>query len=149
MGTSSFGNDHFAAITGYGDYPLRQSHGYGTADSRIFNLKKRKKASHIPRLVPSSHSKLECVHMDLCGPMRMASINGKKYILVIVDDYSQFTWGIINNFSTARTPQQSGIVERHNRTLVEAARTMLMFSRLLEFLWAGLFLLLALPKIDQ
>nr|GEV92884.1 integrase, catalytic region, zinc finger, CCHC-type, peptidase aspartic, catalytic [Tanacetum cinerariifolium] len=30
--------------------------------------------------------------MDLCGPIRVASINGKKYILVIVDDYSQFTW---------------------------------------------------------
>ncbi|GJS34268.1 retrovirus-related pol polyprotein from transposon TNT 1-94 [Tanacetum coccineum] len=30
--------------------------------------------------------------MDLCGPMRVASINGKKYILVIVDDYSRFTW---------------------------------------------------------
>ncbi|GKE80919.1 retrovirus-related pol polyprotein from transposon TNT 1-94 [Tanacetum coccineum] len=32
------------------------------------------------------------MHMDLCGPMRVASVNGKKYILVIVDDYSQFTW---------------------------------------------------------
>ncbi|GKC65647.1 retrovirus-related pol polyprotein from transposon TNT 1-94 [Tanacetum coccineum] len=30
--------------------------------------------------------------MDLCGPIRVESINGKKYILVIVDDYSQFTW---------------------------------------------------------
>ncbi|GJX80436.1 retrovirus-related pol polyprotein from transposon TNT 1-94 [Tanacetum coccineum] len=30
--------------------------------------------------------------MDLCGPMRVASVNGKKYILVIVDDYSRFTW---------------------------------------------------------
>ncbi|GKC49288.1 retrovirus-related pol polyprotein from transposon TNT 1-94 [Tanacetum coccineum] len=30
--------------------------------------------------------------MDLCGPMRVASINGKKYILVIMDDYSRFTW---------------------------------------------------------
>ncbi|GJT56232.1 integrase, catalytic region, zinc finger, CCHC-type containing protein [Tanacetum coccineum] len=30
--------------------------------------------------------------MDLCGPMRVQSINGKKYILVIVDDYSRFTW---------------------------------------------------------
>ncbi|GKE63534.1 ribonuclease H-like domain-containing protein [Tanacetum coccineum] len=30
--------------------------------------------------------------MDLCGPMRMASINGKRYILVIVDDYLRFTW---------------------------------------------------------
>ncbi|GKF41176.1 retrovirus-related pol polyprotein from transposon TNT 1-94, partial [Tanacetum coccineum] len=30
--------------------------------------------------------------MDLCGPMRVTSINGKKYILVIVDDYSRFIW---------------------------------------------------------
>nr|GEZ26661.1 retrovirus-related Pol polyprotein from transposon TNT 1-94 [Tanacetum cinerariifolium] len=30
--------------------------------------------------------------MDLCGPMRVESVNGKKYILVIVDDYSRFTW---------------------------------------------------------
>nr|GEW53096.1 Gag-Pol polyprotein [Tanacetum cinerariifolium] len=30
--------------------------------------------------------------MDLCGPMRVASINGKKYVLVIVDDYSRYTW---------------------------------------------------------
>nr|GFC49719.1 integrase, catalytic region, zinc finger, CCHC-type, peptidase aspartic, catalytic [Tanacetum cinerariifolium] len=30
--------------------------------------------------------------MDLCGPMRVQTINGKKYILGIVDDYSRFTW---------------------------------------------------------
>ncbi|GKF23975.1 retrovirus-related pol polyprotein from transposon TNT 1-94 [Tanacetum coccineum] len=30
--------------------------------------------------------------MDLCGPMRIQSFNGRKYILVIVDDYSWFTW---------------------------------------------------------
>ncbi|GJW13356.1 retrovirus-related pol polyprotein from transposon TNT 1-94 [Tanacetum coccineum] len=30
--------------------------------------------------------------MDLCGPMRVERINGKKYILVIVNDYSRFTW---------------------------------------------------------
>ncbi|GJY96800.1 integrase, catalytic region, zinc finger, CCHC-type containing protein [Tanacetum coccineum] len=44
---------------------------------------KSKKVSHPPKLVPSDHSKLELLHMDLCGPMRVASINGKKYILVI------------------------------------------------------------------
>ncbi|GJS07397.1 retrovirus-related pol polyprotein from transposon TNT 1-94 [Tanacetum coccineum] len=149
---------------------------------------KSKKASHPLKLVPSDHSKLELLHMDLCGPMRVASINGKKYILVIVDDYSRYTWvyflhskdetpeiikkfiaqaqlnykakvckirtdngtefknatlkahyeklGIMQQFSTARTPQQNGVVERRNRTLVEAARTMLIFSRLPEFLWA-------------
>ncbi|GKB95282.1 retrovirus-related pol polyprotein from transposon TNT 1-94 [Tanacetum coccineum] len=149
---------------------------------------KSKKASHPPKLIPSDYSKLELLHMDLCGPMRVASVNGKKYILVIVDDFSRFTWvyflhskdetpeiikkfiaqaqlnykakvckirtdngtefknatlkahyerlGIMQQFSIARTPQQNGVVERRNRTLVEAARTMLIFSRLPEFLWA-------------
>ncbi|GJU81039.1 retrovirus-related pol polyprotein from transposon TNT 1-94 [Tanacetum coccineum] len=53
---------------------------------------KRKKASHPPKLIPSDYSKLELLHMDLCGPMRVALVNGKKYILVIVDDFSRFTW---------------------------------------------------------
>ncbi|GKD18553.1 retrovirus-related pol polyprotein from transposon TNT 1-94 [Tanacetum coccineum] len=39
----------------------------------------------------SIQEKLYLLHMDLCGPMRVESINGKKYILVIVDDYSKFT----------------------------------------------------------
>ncbi|GKE36819.1 retrovirus-related pol polyprotein from transposon TNT 1-94 [Tanacetum coccineum] len=30
--------------------------------------------------------------MDLCGPMRVESINGKRYVLVVVDDYSRYTW---------------------------------------------------------
>ncbi|GJU58998.1 retrovirus-related pol polyprotein from transposon TNT 1-94 [Tanacetum coccineum] len=53
---------------------------------------KSKKSSHPPKVVPSTHSKLELLHMDLCGPMWVTSINGKKYVLVIVDDYSRFTW---------------------------------------------------------
>ncbi|GJS27487.1 retrovirus-related pol polyprotein from transposon TNT 1-94 [Tanacetum coccineum] len=53
---------------------------------------KSKKASHPPKLILSDYSKLELLHMDLCGPMRVASVNGKKYILVIVDDFSRFTW---------------------------------------------------------
>nr|GEY49908.1 retrovirus-related Pol polyprotein from transposon TNT 1-94 [Tanacetum cinerariifolium] len=36
--------------------------------------------------------RLQLLHMDLCGPMRVASINGKRYVLVIVDDYSRYTW---------------------------------------------------------
>ncbi|GJT59519.1 retrovirus-related pol polyprotein from transposon TNT 1-94 [Tanacetum coccineum] len=46
---------------------------------------KSKKASLLPKLVPSIESKLKLLHMDLCVPMRVVSINGKKYILVIVD----------------------------------------------------------------
>nr|GFC20516.1 retrovirus-related Pol polyprotein from transposon TNT 1-94 [Tanacetum cinerariifolium] len=96
--------------------------------------------------------------MDLCGPMRVQSINGKRYVLVVVDDYSRYTWrvqldngtefknktlakffdevGIIQQYSAARTPQQNGVVERRNRTLVKAARTMLTFANLPPFLWA-------------
>nr|GFB67622.1 retrotransposon protein, putative, Ty1-copia subclass [Tanacetum cinerariifolium] len=53
---------------------------------------KRKRASHPPKPVPNSTQRLHLLHMDLCGPMRIASINGKRYILVIVDDYSRYTW---------------------------------------------------------
>ncbi|GJS71167.1 hypothetical protein Tco_0704008 [Tanacetum coccineum] len=41
---------------------------------------------------PKLKGQLNLLHMDLCGPMRVASINGKKYILLIVDDYSRYTW---------------------------------------------------------
>nr|GFB47645.1 putative ribonuclease H-like domain-containing protein [Tanacetum cinerariifolium] len=126
--------------------------------------------------------------MDLCGPMRVESVNGKKYILVIVDDYSRFTWvkflhskdktpmfiikflkmihvrlnvpvrriqtdngtefvnqtlrdyyeevGISHETSVARSLQQNGVVERRNRTLIKAARTMLIYAQALLFLWA-------------
>ncbi|GJV53966.1 retrovirus-related pol polyprotein from transposon TNT 1-94 [Tanacetum coccineum] len=53
---------------------------------------KIKKASFPPKLVPSTEPKLKLLHMNLCGLMRVESINGKKYILVIVDDYSRYTW---------------------------------------------------------
>nr|GEV50525.1 putative ribonuclease H-like domain-containing protein [Tanacetum cinerariifolium] len=94
----------------------------------------------------ASNKPLYLLHMDLCGPMRLESINGKRYVLVIIDDYSRYTWrvrtnngtefknktlakffdevGISQQFSAARTPQHNGVVERRNRTLVEAARTM-------------------------
>nr|GEW72253.1 retrovirus-related Pol polyprotein from transposon TNT 1-94 [Tanacetum cinerariifolium] len=53
---------------------------------------KRKRASHPPKPVPNSRQRLHLLHMDLCGPMRIASINEKRYVLVIVDDYSRHTW---------------------------------------------------------
>nr|GFC28070.1 retrovirus-related Pol polyprotein from transposon TNT 1-94 [Tanacetum cinerariifolium] len=53
---------------------------------------KSKKASHPPKPVPNSRQRLHLLHMDLCGPMRIASINGKRYVLMIVDDYSRYTW---------------------------------------------------------
>nr|GFD21028.1 ribonuclease H-like domain-containing protein [Tanacetum cinerariifolium] len=53
---------------------------------------KSKRASHPPKPVPNSRQRLHLLHMDLCGPMRIASINGKRYILVIEDDYSRYPW---------------------------------------------------------
>ncbi|GKE95534.1 retrovirus-related pol polyprotein from transposon TNT 1-94, partial [Tanacetum coccineum] len=149
---------------------------------------KSKKKPHKPKSKDTNQEKLYLLHMDLCGPMRVASVNGKKYILVIVDDYSRFTWvkflrskdetpdliikflkmiqlrlnvhvrrirtdngtefvnqtfreyyekvGISHETYVARSPQKNGVVERRNRTLIEAARTMLIYAKASLFLWA-------------
>ncbi|GJW20951.1 retrovirus-related pol polyprotein from transposon TNT 1-94 [Tanacetum coccineum] len=51
-------------------------------------LGKSKKSSHQPKAEDTNQEKLYLLHMDLYGPMRVESVNGKKYILVIFDDYS-------------------------------------------------------------
>ncbi|GKB43982.1 retrovirus-related pol polyprotein from transposon TNT 1-94 [Tanacetum coccineum] len=55
-------------------------------------LGKSTKKPHKPKSEDTNQEKLYLLHMDLCGPMRVASVNGKKFILVIVDNYSRFTW---------------------------------------------------------
>ncbi|GJZ07616.1 integrase, catalytic region, zinc finger, CCHC-type containing protein [Tanacetum coccineum] len=85
------------------------------------NFEKSKKSFHQPKADDTNQEKLYLLHMDLCGPIRVASINGK---------------GISHQTSVARTPLQNGIIERRNRTLVEAARTMLILSKAPLFLWA-------------
>ncbi|KAI3503609.1 hypothetical protein L1887_32055 [Cichorium endivia] len=146
------------------------------------------KVSHksIPEI--KSTQPLHLLHVDLCGPSTVPSMSGKRYILVIVDDYTRFTWvyflhqksetamelinfikyieiysgkivkaiqsdnggefknnlfddylisrGIDHNFSAPYTPQQNGVVERRNRTLCEAARSMLIFASLPQYFWA-------------
>ncbi|GKA36453.1 retrovirus-related pol polyprotein from transposon TNT 1-94 [Tanacetum coccineum] len=99
-------------------------------------LGKSTKYVHKPKTVNTILEVLHTLHMDLCGPIRVQSINGRKYILVIVDDYSRFTWvkflrtkDETPEKSVPQTPQQNDVVERRNRTLVEAARTMLIFSK--------------------
>lgn len=125
----------------------------------------------------STQISLKLLHIDLFGPIQTASLNGKRYDFVIVDDFYRFTWllflkhkdesfeafqnfckkvqnekssniiavrsdhggefenasfktffdecGISHKFSCARTPEQSGVVERKNRILQEMAWTML------------------------
>ncbi|GKA90605.1 retrovirus-related pol polyprotein from transposon TNT 1-94 [Tanacetum coccineum] len=79
LGTVRFRNDHIAKIMGYGDYQMG-------------NVTISKTHSHKPKAEDSIQEKLYLLHIDLCGLMRVKIINGRKYILVIVDDYSQFTW---------------------------------------------------------
>ncbi|GJT05884.1 retrovirus-related pol polyprotein from transposon TNT 1-94 [Tanacetum coccineum] len=103
---------------------------------RTFTLVgKSKKHSHKPKAEDPIQEKLYLLHMDLCGPMMIQSINGKKYILVIVDDYSQFMWAKFLR-SKDEVPEFNDVFKRQNRTLVEAARTMLIFSKAPLFLCA-------------
>nr|GEY46839.1 hypothetical protein [Tanacetum cinerariifolium] len=100
---------------------------------------KSKKKSQKPKSEDTNQEKLYLLHMDLCGPMRVESVNGKKYILVIIDDYSRFTWVkcLRSKDEASRFYyQQNGVVERRNHTLIEAARTMLIYTQAPLFLWA-------------
>nr|GEY16504.1 ribonuclease H-like domain-containing protein [Tanacetum cinerariifolium] len=65
---------------------------------------------------------LKLLHMDLYGPTSIRSIDHKYYSLVVTDDFS-------------RTPQQNGVAKRKNRTLIEAARSMLADSKLPTMFW--------------
>nr|GEV13199.1 retrovirus-related Pol polyprotein from transposon TNT 1-94 [Tanacetum cinerariifolium] len=201
IGTVRFGNDHFGAIMGYGDYVIGDSvisrKRFSKRLSRLkfekdhlcsaCQLGKSKKHTHKPKAKNNNLEVFNTLHMDLCGPMRVQTINGKKYILVIVDDYFRFTWvkflrskdetpefvikflkqiqvglnktvryihtdngtkfvnqtlteyyesvRIFHQKSVPRTPQQNDVVKRRNRTLVEAARTMIIFFKAPMFLW--------------
>ncbi|KAJ9541914.1 hypothetical protein OSB04_028420 [Centaurea solstitialis] len=149
---------------------------------------KQTRASFKSKQVLTISSPLQLLHMDLFGPVNTLSVGGKRYTLVIVDEYTRYTWvfflrsksdasqeiinfilqmekynqitvrslrsdhgtefknsvlddflvskGISQNFSSVRTPQQNGVAERRNRTLIEAARSMLIEARLPLQFWA-------------
>ncbi|GJR07352.1 retrovirus-related pol polyprotein from transposon TNT 1-94 [Tanacetum coccineum] len=89
-------------------------------------LGKAKCKSFKTKTTPSSKRHLQILHMDLCGPIRVESFNDKGMEFWNKTLHAYFAQeGIAHQTSTARTPEQNGIVERRNRTLVEAALTML------------------------
>nr|GEY05574.1 hypothetical protein [Tanacetum cinerariifolium] len=94
---------------------------------------KSTKKSHKPKSEDTNQEKLYLLHMDLCGPMRVESVNGNKYIL---DEAPDFIIKFLKMIQVRLKVPQNGVVERHNRTLIEAARTMLIYAQALLFLWA-------------
>nr|GEW22868.1 putative ribonuclease H-like domain-containing protein [Tanacetum cinerariifolium] len=61
--------------------------------------------------------------------------NGTEFVNQTLRSYYESV-GISHETSVARSPQQNGVIERQNRTLVEVARTMLIYAKALLFLWA-------------
>ncbi|KAI3715128.1 hypothetical protein L6452_22097 [Arctium lappa] len=53
---------------------------------------KMKKAPYKPKPEHCTSAILDLLHVDLCGPMKTKSLGHKKYVLVVVDDYSRYTW---------------------------------------------------------
>nr|GEZ52725.1 retrovirus-related Pol polyprotein from transposon TNT 1-94 [Tanacetum cinerariifolium] len=98
-------------------------------------LGKAKRKSFHTKLTPSSKRRLQLLHMDLCGPMLVQRGLQAQVRVVRTDKGMEFlnqtlhayfaAEGIQHQTSIARTPEQNGVVERRNHTLVEAARTML------------------------
>ncbi|GJV25947.1 retrovirus-related pol polyprotein from transposon TNT 1-94 [Tanacetum coccineum] len=85
----------------------------------VLRNRKRKKASYPPKPVPNSKQRLHLLHMDWCGPMRVKSINGKRYVLVIVDDYSRYTWVLFLR-SKDKAPEEIKIFLKKITILLQA-----------------------------
>jgi len=56
---------------------------------------KQTRAAHKKTSCILTYINLELLHMDLMGPTRTASLGGRKYILVVVYDFSRYTWAIL------------------------------------------------------
>ncbi|GJS02645.1 putative ribonuclease H-like domain-containing protein [Tanacetum coccineum] len=107
---------------------------------------KKHKASCKAKSVSSISQPLQLLHMDLFGPTSVRSINQRLIawlsLMILAEfknrDIIEFCWskGIKREYSNAKTPQQNGVAERKNKTLIEAARTMLADSFLPNTFWA-------------
>ncbi|GJY78457.1 putative ribonuclease H-like domain-containing protein [Tanacetum coccineum] len=123
IGMVRFGNDYFGAIMGYGDYVIGES-----VISRFLRSKDEN-----PEVVIKF---LKQIQVGLNKTVRnIHTENGTEFVNKDLTDYYERV-GIFHQKTVPRTPQQNGVVERQNRILLEAARTMLIFSKAPMFLWA-------------
>ncbi|GJV81006.1 retrovirus-related pol polyprotein from transposon TNT 1-94 [Tanacetum coccineum] len=130
-GTVRFGNDNFAAITGYGNYiqvtikidvPDLTWLGIGLPKGLLSSLK-----DEYSRIIKNFSCSSSILNFQKTMFARFVLDNGTEFKNTTLKAHYE-KLGIMQQFSNARTPQQNGVVERHHRTLVEAARTMLIFS---------------------
>ncbi|GKB41732.1 integrase, catalytic region, zinc finger, CCHC-type containing protein [Tanacetum coccineum] len=152
MGSVRFGNDHFVPIMGYGDYQIGnvtisrvyyvERHGHNllsvgkTGQKFVYNLTRRYiEFSLICLLSKASKTKSWLWHRCL-SHLNFGTINQLAKEGLVKDKSYYQDVRITHQTLVARTPQQNNIIERRNLTLVEVARTMLMFSKASFFLWA-------------
>ncbi|GJS28492.1 retrovirus-related pol polyprotein from transposon TNT 1-94 [Tanacetum coccineum] len=151
LGTVHFGNDQFAPILGYGDLfqgnvTIKRVYYVEGLNHNLFSVgqfvmliwRYTWTLFYDPRM---KHQKFSQDFLK-----RFIAIFKLRYLLSVMTRGTKFLnmtlhayfkeEGIEHQTSTPRTPKQNGIVERQNRTLVEAARTMLSASKLPLSFWA-------------
>nr|GEV14322.1 Gag-Pol polyprotein [Tanacetum cinerariifolium] len=163
LGTVRFGNDHINAILGYGDLKwgnitISRVYFIEGLGHNLFSVGQfydadleiafRRNTCFIRDLDDIDLLKVNrSINLYTINLYNMASASP----ICLMARATPTNVGITHETSTAKTPQQNGVVERRNRTLVEAARTMLMFSHAPLFLWAEAIANAALcyPKNDR
>jgi hypothetical protein len=74
------------------DLPKMEKYGKGVCGP--CQLGKQTRVAHNKTSGILISRNLELLHMDLMGPIRTASLGGRKYVLVVVDNFSRYTWAI-------------------------------------------------------
>ncbi|GJU07650.1 retrovirus-related pol polyprotein from transposon TNT 1-94 [Tanacetum coccineum] len=125
LGTVRFENDQIEKIMGYGDYQL----GNVTISRAKFL---RSKDETLEAIIKCIKNIQVCLNSTV---QNVRTDNGTEFVNQTLHEFYENV-SITHQTSVARTPQQNGVVERRNQTLVEAAHTMLIFSKDPLFLWA-------------
>nr|GEU47202.1 retrovirus-related Pol polyprotein from transposon TNT 1-94 [Tanacetum cinerariifolium] len=146
IGIVRFRNDHFGAIMGYEDYVIGDN-----LISRVYYVEGLGHNQYSVRQLCDSYlevafRKHSCYVRDTDGVELIKGSRGSNLYTISVEDIMN----IFHQKSVSRTPQQNDVVERQNQTLIEAARTMLIFSKALMFLWAeAVATILFQPMFDE
>ena len=53
------------------------------------------KSKHLSVTEVQTSRLLELLHIDLMGPTSVQSLGGKRYILVVMDDFAKYTWVVL------------------------------------------------------